>query len=414
MSMKQSLILALLCVVSCAKGMKTGTPKSDHHQASALELATPSKTVAAHAFAAMARRFVHTDLLATGSNLRLRQDQGLSAESTNRAMATFAVLCVVVLVVIVLCVLVYSGSESEGDPAASKLLSGADATGVSTGSSRQPVTVVDPRMMSSPGLGVESPIPSHRRAHWAPQLSSKPPAGDVTAQTPAMVDRSPRPDPFLTMASPGAQRRSPRSQGMLQASPMPIQLGSPETPPQLCRAQAPLQAKAVLKVPKAALPAELLAQKTVEVLGAFNYPVAYVRLGVGPEGRRLELVTEPSWRDPEVIVGPLDRGYLADDASIYGPDRELYGPFQRTGTGFAVGHYMYAGSVLVLTPRQRADGICVDVNSGKGQSVAKVTSQGESYQIEIAPGVDSNLVIASILATVVASPAILDKMYTSI
>lgn len=201
---------------------------------------------------------------------------------------------------------------------------------------------------------------------------------------------------------------------MLPSSPTPMQLASPETPPQLCPAHAPLQAKAMLKVPKAALPAELFSQKTIEVLGAFNYPVAYARLGVGPEGRRLELVTEPSWRDPEVIVGPLDRGYLGDDASIYGPDRELYGPFQRTSTGFAVGHYTCAGSVLVLTPRQRTDGICVDVSTGKGQSIAKVTSQGASYQIEIAPGVDSNLVIASILATVVASPAILDKMYTSI
>lgn len=379
-------------------------------------IASPSGNADVHAAAPVVQPI--TDLIAVDSNFALQR----SLHNEPLKLAFVVIIPVAVVIVLILLLVVCYADDWGEDSAPSKPISGT----VVDESLKQKPAAPTPKM-GSPRFGGESPMPSHRRAQQQQQQhGSDHPSGNLPAQSPA---QSPPVASAISSAmswlSPTSAQRSPRLQQGAQRSPRPrspprnagtpLEVRVPGMPPQLCPAHPLLQAKTTLKVSKDALPKGLLSEGPIEVLGGgFDYPVAYARLGTGPEGRRLEMATEPSWKDVEIIVGPVERGHLGDDAAVYGPDRELYGPFQRTATGFSVGHYSSAGSVLTLTPKHKADGICIEVNSEYGKPLASVTSQARHYQIEMVPGVDANLLVASILATVIASPTILDEMCTTL
>lgn len=217
---------------------------------------------------------------------------------------------------------------------------------------------------------------------------------------------------------PGAQHSPLSSQ---QAYPTGLGLVPGGIPP-LCPSHSPTQDETTFMMPRTSF--RVLSQRgVVEVLHAgFDYPVAYARLGTGAEGSRLEIASEPSWSKVEVTIGPLDYpAKLSAGASIHGPERELYGPFQRIRTGFAVGHYAWAGNVLTITPKKTAHGLQVDVNSGLWHSqgrqhIAVVTfpDGAQDFRLDVASGVDAFLVIASVLATFVASKYLIDELHTTI
>jgi len=196
---------------------------------------------------------------------------------------------------------------------------------------------------------------------------------------------------------------------------VPWQIAARQSVPPLCPKHTPPTGQQTFKVGKSELQT-LFQRKPVQIVGAFDYPVAYARLAYGPEGSRLELTSEPSWKDPEAIIGPLDYpAKLSPEAMVHGPKRELYGPFLRTGTGFAVGHYSRAGHVVMVTPKKMAEGLVMNVSSGNGNQIATVQlSSAMDLRISVTTEVDLFLVVSAVLASCVASQTVIDELFSSI
>lgn len=264
----------------------------------------------------------------------------------------------VILIVLALCTcaaLVFGDTERSHDQESKPLMSSLGKPGYSAAED-MPL----PLSQSSPKKQLL--VPS---APIQPQVGAAPTT--VTAASPRITSTSPQ----LPRHMPPQQtlQSMPGASGLLASiwsSP------SRSLPPPLCNTHPPSQGQSAFKIPKSSFRV-LAAGGIIEVLGGFDYPLAYARLGSGPEGGRLEMVTEPSWRNIVGTVGPLDwPGVLGQAAAIHGPNRELYGSFGRTHTGFAVGHFSQAGSVLTLTPKRLAGGIYIELTSATGQQIAAI------------------------------------------
>merc|ERR1719476_502416 len=85
---------------------------------------------------------------------------------------------------------------------------------------------------------------------------------------------------------------------------------------------------------------QLQSRSAIDVKGAFDYPVLRARLCGGFGGTRLEVATEPSFRDILGSVNPMDYpGQLNQNSLLYGPKCALHGPIRRNGPNYVVSHF---------------------------------------------------------------------------
>jgi hypothetical protein len=188
-------------------------------------------------------------------------------------------------------------------------------------------------------------------------------------------------------------------------------------PPPLWRLSAPPQSQSTFLVNQVSL-LQLYDHQCIEIQGSLRQSI-FARLARSYGGSRLEVSPDASF-DVGVSnfasVGPLDYpANLSSDASLHGPGREYYGPFQRFQQGFAIGHFSRASSpVFVLMPRQNfSGGLYVEAKSGK-TTIGTAQSSGNGYQIVVRPGIDPLLVLTSIIAAFVASQPMIDETGTTI
>jgi len=93
-------------------------------------------------------------------------------------------------------------------------------------------------------------------------------------------------------------------------------------------------------------------------------------------------------------------------------------PEQKGGTStahYAVGHYSRPDHVLTVTTKTTPDGLFMQMNSFAGKQLAMVRlsrSSRDGFVISMAPEVDMFLVLASMLATCVASQFVIDELQT--
>jgi len=392
-----------------------------------------------HGAAAMARRFVHTNLAGSSrathnSRLHGAQEQLLQ---TGISQAWCVILFVVIPMLLLLfgvamCLFAGEDQENADDPVArpsrSALINKIDSKRNMNPQSSSPMIS---RLLSSPfgpdgsqgidvpgrmksagtlaqqGISAKTPTTASVPFEAVPAPQSEPPAASLLrfspsppASLPPVSTMPPQSSGFATLGAPVSSSSIWSGGGRTSAS----------MPPQLFPGFAPAESRTAYTMPKASF-TDLAARRVIEVLGAFDYPVACARLGHGPEGSRLELAIDPSMKDILVTVGPLSfPANLAQDAFIHGPGRELYGQFKRNSTGFVVGHYSQPGGIVMLTHKRTASGIRVDVASAAGQSVGALTVEGSTCKFEVGPGMDGYLVFASVLATVVASQSLIDDL----
>jgi hypothetical protein len=221
----------------------------------------------------------------------------------------------------------------------------------------------------------------------------------------------------ISTKSPIRSRFGPQSPVDVRMSPM-IGSQSPPSlartvlsldaiPPPLCANVRSLQSMTSFWVSTQSLQ-QLLKRTTIDVTGAFHYPVLRAKLSGGLGGTRLEVAAEPSFREILGSVAPMDHpGQLNSNSLLYGPKFALYGPLRRIGPNFTVGHFGRRDNVFTLAPTQTPDGLAFEILANSSGSphlaLAHLVDGRSRYQIDVSAGVDSTLVLICFLAAFISS-----------
>eukprot|EP00427_Karlodinium_veneficum_P021579 CAMPEP_0169115804 /NCGR_PEP_ID=MMETSP1015-20121227/29538_1 /TAXON_ID=342587 /ORGANISM="Karlodinium micrum, Strain CCMP2283" /LENGTH=401 /DNA_ID=CAMNT_0009178281 /DNA_START=81 /DNA_END=1286 /DNA_ORIENTATION=- len=250
-----------------------------------------------------------------------------------------------------------------------------------------------------------------------PQFSQYQPmgSGPLASRTHSQSTQGSSPPPGATALSPFTAAMSAnmsfveRHLSPESASRSVWSVGS--NPPPLCGAIAPAQSMTSFHIEKAAL-RNLYNHGRIEILDKYNKVAAFASLSPGAGGTGLVVACEPSCSDPVATVGPLDYpAQLDSQAMLHGPYRELYGPFERFGEGFAVSHFSRQGHVFTSTPKRVANGLVVEVSAaGKQLASAWLMSYKGHCQIDVNAGIDITLMLSTVLATCVASQHVIDAV----
>lgn len=153
----------------------------------------------------------------------------------------------------------------------------------------------------------------------------------------------------------------------------------------------------------------------VEVCGAYNYPVMYLRLLHNAGARQLVVAATPDCSMVEATVSPLPDPWLSRTAeathasTLFDYRHQAYGTIEHIGSSsLAVNHRGYRYLEVDMNPKQ-ADALAeIRTKAGKQVSLASLrSSAGRSSEIlvSVPPGVDGVLAVACTAVGVLVVPS---------